>query len=124
MTRLIQTLKIELDNSGLVGIILMNLSKGYDCLPLDFLIAKLEAYGLDKSSLNLGNGYLRFRKKKEEKLAFRIMTEQMLLPQGFILGPLLFNNFINDILLFIKKSHIYANLLTMTYCSLVEIISH
>ena len=40
----------------------MNLSKAYDCLPHDLLIAKVEAYGLDKSSLNLVNDYLRFRK--------------------------------------------------------------
>ena len=31
----------ELDNSGLVGTILMDLSKAYDCLPHDFIIAKL-----------------------------------------------------------------------------------
>ena len=123
LTSLIQTLEIGLDNSGLVGTILMDLSKAYDCLPCDLLIAKVEAYGLDKPSLNLGNGYLRLRKKMK-KLALRIMTGLMLLPQGFILGPLLFSNFINDIFLFIKKYHTHANLLTITYCSLVKIISH
>ena len=56
LTRLIQTLKIGLDNSGLVGTILTDLSKAYDCLPHDLLIAKLEAYGLDKPSLYLVNG--------------------------------------------------------------------
>ena len=40
----------------------MDLSKAYDCLPHDLLIAKVEAYGLDKPSLNLVNDYLRFRK--------------------------------------------------------------
>ena len=64
LTRLIQTLTIGLDNSGLVGTILMDLSKVYECLPRDLLIAKLEAYGLDNPSLNLVNGYLRFREKK------------------------------------------------------------
>ena len=123
LTRLIQTLKIGLDNSGLVGTILMDLSKAYDCLPCDLLIAKVEAYGLDKPSLNLVNGYLRLRKNMK-KLALRIMTGLMLLPQGFILGPLLFNNFINNIFLFLKKYHIYANFLTITYCSLVKIIFH
>ena len=53
--RLIQSWKKELDNSGLVGTILMDLFKAYDCLPPDLLIAKLEAYGLDKPSLNLVN---------------------------------------------------------------------
>ena len=34
----------ELDNSGLVGTILMDLSKAYDCLPHDLINAKFEAY--------------------------------------------------------------------------------
>ena len=36
----------------------MGLSKAYDCIPLDLLIAKLEAYSLDKTSLHLLKGYL------------------------------------------------------------------
>ena len=59
LSRLIRSLEKGLDNSGLVGTILMDLPKAYDCLPLDVLIAKFEAYGLDKSTLNLVNGYLR-----------------------------------------------------------------
>ena len=35
--------------------ILMDLSKAHDCLPHNLLIARLEAYGLDKPSLNLFN---------------------------------------------------------------------
>ena len=41
----------------------MDLSKTCDCLPHDTLIAKLEAYGLDKSNLSLVNYYLYFRKE-------------------------------------------------------------
>ena len=52
----------------------MDLSNAYDCLPHDLLIAKLEAYGLDKPSLNLVNDYLRFRKQRKKKLALRIVT--------------------------------------------------
>ena len=55
LSRIIQSLKKGLDHSGLVGTILMDLSKIYDCLPYDLLIAKLEAYGPDKPSLNLVN---------------------------------------------------------------------
>ena len=40
----------------------MNPSKVYDCFPHGLLIAKHEACGLDKPSLNLVNDYLSFRK--------------------------------------------------------------
>ena len=51
--KLLQQSQNELDNSGLVGTILIDLSKAYDCLPHDLIIAKFEAYGLSKSSLSM-----------------------------------------------------------------------
>ena len=66
LSRLLQSLKKELDNSGLVGTILMDLSKAYGCLPHDLLIAKLDAYGLDKPSLNFVNSYMGFRTERKK----------------------------------------------------------
>ena len=66
LSRLIQSLKKGLGSSSLVGTILMDLLKAYDCLPHDLLIAKLDAYGLDKPSLNFVNGYLCFRKQRKK----------------------------------------------------------
>ena len=59
--KLLQAWQKELDNSGFIGTILVGLSKAYDCLPHDLLIAKLEAYGLDRSSLRLLLDYLKKR---------------------------------------------------------------
>ena len=42
--------QIELDNGGFIGTILMDLSKACYCIRLEVLIAKLECYGLDKTS--------------------------------------------------------------------------
>ena len=42
----------------------MDLSKAYDCLPHDLLIAKLEAYGFDRSSLRFLMDYLNSRKQR------------------------------------------------------------
>ena len=86
----------------------MDFSKAYDCLPLHLLIAKLEVYGLDKPSLNLVNGYLRFRKqrKKIDSSYSDWANATRGFPQRSILEPLLFNIFINDIFLFIEKSDI------------------
>ena len=50
--KLLQRWQNELDNSGLVGTILMDFSKAYDCLTRELIIAKFEAYGLSKSSLS------------------------------------------------------------------------
>ena len=62
--RLLQKWQKELDSGGFIGIILMDLSKAYDCLPHDLLKAKLEAYGLGNGSLNLLLYYLSFRKQR------------------------------------------------------------
>ena len=47
-----------------MGTILMDLSKAYDTLPHDLLVAKFEAYGIDKNGLNLIHNYLTNRKQR------------------------------------------------------------
>ena len=59
--RLLKDWQLCLDNSGVVGTILMDLSKAYDCLPHDLLIAKLAAYGVQEKGLQLIYNYLKNR---------------------------------------------------------------
>ena len=51
--RLLQKWQKELDSGGFIGTILIDLSKAYVCLPHDLLIAKLEIYDIDNSSLDV-----------------------------------------------------------------------
>ena len=83
----------------------MDLSKAYDCLPHDLLIAKLEAYGLDNNSLNLLLDYLSFRKQRTKVGSAYSKWSKIRLgvPQGSIL---LFNIIINDIFMIIEQSDI------------------
>ena len=53
LTRLLQSWQRALFNSVYIGIMIMDLSKAYNFIPHDSLIAKSEAYGLDKTSLHL-----------------------------------------------------------------------
>ena len=49
---LIEKWKKELDNKGYAGAILMDLSKAFDAINHELLIAKLYAYGFSKDALN------------------------------------------------------------------------
>ena len=84
----------------------MDLSKAYDCIPHDLLIAKLNAYGIDSVGLLLISDYLSRRKQRTKTGSSRSSWHDIVrrVPQGSLFGPLLFNIFTNDLLLFIRKS--------------------
>ena len=48
--KLLQSWQKELDEKGMVATVLMDLSKAYDCIPHDLLIAKLNGYDIDRIS--------------------------------------------------------------------------
>ena len=96
---LIEKWKQSLDEKGYAGGIRMDLSKAFDTINHQLLIAKLHAYGFDKSSLTLILSYLSNRWQRTKiNLSFSSWSELLQgVPQGSVLGPLLFNMYINNI---------------------------
>ena len=84
-----------LDNSGLVGAILMDLSKAFDCLPHERILARLHAYGVEIKNLKILQDYLSNRTQRIKLDSTMSSWLQILLetPQGSIIGPLFFNIF-------------------------------
>ena len=66
------------DNNKAFGALLTNLSKAFDCLSHDLLIAKLHAYGIDIDSLNILQDYLSNRKQRTKVDSFYSSWEAIL----------------------------------------------
>lgn len=98
--------KNSLDSSGISGLLLTDLSKAFECIDHELLIAKLYAYSSDKNSLFFIHFYLRQRKQRTKiNTSFSIFADILYgVPQGSILGKLLFDIYIHN--LFYDTDHL------------------
>ena len=100
--------KRSIDNGKMFGALLTDLSKAFDCLDHELLIAKLNAYGFSLTALKLVHSYLSNRKQRTKINSSYSSWLEIIFgaPQGSILGPLLFNVFLIDLFFIIENTDI------------------
>ena len=105
---LIEKWKKSLDKKGYAGAILMDLSKALDTINHGLLISKLNTYGFGLKSLYIINSYLTNRwqrtKINNDYSSWSLILKGV--PQGSVLGPILFNIFLNDIFFLLNETTI------------------
>ena len=116
-----------LENSEVTILVLLDYSKAFDCNNHQLILAKLQKYGFHKDALKWMESYLTKRSQKvfteEDSSPWKFMINGV--PQGSILGPLLFSILISDIKLVVKNGryHLYADDTQLYYNCKVNNIS-
>ena len=88
-----------LDRRETVAVVAVDLSKAFDSVCPPLLLAKLKAYGFTDDALEVMTAYLLGRRQrvKLDGAYSQWRTIRAGVQQGFLLGPLLFNMYVNDL---------------------------
>ena len=118
ITRLIEDWRAHLDENFVVGAVLTDLSKAFDCIAHDLLIAKLAAYGFSDTALRYVYSYL-INRKQCVRINNTYSNYQKIIsgvPQGSISGPTFFNLSINNLFFFVSDVllHNFADDITLS----------
>lgn len=110
---MIQNIQLSIDKGLLAAGIACDLSKAFDCVSHTILLDKLYAYGIRgiankwiASYLSNRSQFVQILTKEDSKVSSNCATVRMGVPQGSILGPLLFLIYVNDLPTFVKETTI------------------
>ena len=107
---LIAKYKHQLDKNSFASAVLMNLSKAFDTIHYDLLIAKLLACGFAINALDLVYSYLKDRRQNVKiNMTFITWTDLIRdVSQGSVRDPLLFNIYLNDVFFFLQDTTLFV----------------
>ena len=107
LIRLSEEWRENLDKNYVVGEVSMDLSKAFDCIPHDLLLAKLAAYGVEETLLCYIYSYLLDRKQcvRINNINSDFLNVVSGVPQGSIVRPILFNCFFSDFFYVIETAN-------------------
>ena len=112
--------KSAIDDKKMFGALPSDLSKAFDCLSHNLLIAKLNAYGYSIAALRLVQSCLSNRKQRTKINSDFSSWEEILfgVPQGSILRPILFNIFLFDLFFIMNETDFASYAEDNTPCGL------